>query len=122
MVVTAPLEGLQAILSEQRCEDCGVIVLSKHGDHQLNLGAMNPSFPAVQELVQELNGIGIDTIELTAISAEEWEKWKNNANSELSDDPLIHVQDTLEPHDPPLPEPEPPANPIIVGFFMTFLQ
>ena len=66
-----------SVLSEQRCEDCGIILISKT-DSCINLGAMNPDFFEVKKLTKELKELGISEIQITAISADDWERWQDN--------------------------------------------
>ena len=68
---------LRSILSEKRCEDCGVILISKN-ESGINLGAMNPAFPQVQQLKKELEDLGIGSVQITTISADDWERWQDD--------------------------------------------
>ena len=42
---------------------------------------MNPAFPQVQNLKQELENIGVENIQITAISADDWERWQDNSGN-----------------------------------------
>ena len=71
------IPDLSSVLSEERCDECGVILIS-NDDLRVRLGAMNPSFLKVKKLTKELQGLGVKEIDVTTISTEEWEKWQDN--------------------------------------------
>ena len=66
------IPDLSSVLSEERCDECGVILIS-NDDLRVRLGAMNPSFLKVKKLTKELQGLGVKEIDVTTISTEEWE-------------------------------------------------
>ena len=70
--MTALTVELMSVLSEKRCEECGVILISKN-DSSINLGAMNPSYHKVKKLTKELQELGVEDVQITAISADDWE-------------------------------------------------
>ena len=76
--MTVQTPALMSVLSEKRCEECGVILISK-GDSSINLGAMNPSYYEVINLAKELKKLGIKDVQITAISAVEWERWQDDS-------------------------------------------
>lgn len=112
ITVSANPTAVEDILSEQRRKDCGVILLSMRDSNYINLGAMNPGFSSVIELVEELKKSGIQTVELTTISAEEWEKWEHNTNSELTNEILLNLEESIHPQNQP-PIPEDFNNPVV---------
>ena len=71
---------LTSILSEKRCEECGVILISKT-DSGINLGAMNPAYYEVKKLTKELKELGIEDVQITAISADDWERWQDDSGN-----------------------------------------
>ena len=71
------IPDLSSVLSEERCDECGVILIS-NDDLRVRLGAMNPSFLKVKKLTKDLQGLGVKEIDVTTISTEEWEKWQDN--------------------------------------------
>jgi len=67
-----------SVLSEKRCEECGVILISR-SDTRIRLGAMNPSYHEVKTLTKELEELGFKDIQITAISADDWERWQDDS-------------------------------------------
>ena len=78
--MTAQTPELTSILSEKRCEECGVILISKT-DSSINLGAMNPAYYEVKKLTKELKELGIEDVQITAISADDWERWQDDSGN-----------------------------------------
>lgn len=72
------MQDLSTVLSEQRCEECGVILISKNNSC-INLGAMNPFFPEVKKLKEQLQELGVKNVNITAIAADDWERWQDNS-------------------------------------------
>ena len=86
---------LLSILSEKRCEDCGVILISNNNSG-IHLGAMNPAFPQVQKLKQELEEIGIDNVQITTISADDWERWQDDSGKAVFTTEHQTIQDHID--------------------------
>ena len=78
--MTAQTPELTSILSEKRCEECGVILISKT-DSSINLGAMNPAYYEVKKLTKEIKELGIEDVQITAISADDWERWQDDSGN-----------------------------------------
>ena len=76
--MTAQTLELMSVLSEKRCEECGVILISR-SDSRIRLGAMNPSYHEVKTLTKELKELGFKDIQITAISADDWERWQDDS-------------------------------------------
>ena len=78
LLVATQAPELMSVLSEKRCEECGIILISK-GDSCINLGAMNPTFHEVKKLTKELKELGIEEVQITAISSDDWERWQDDS-------------------------------------------
>ena len=76
--MTAQTLELMSVLSEKRCEECGVILISK-GDSSINLGAMNPGYYEVKRLTKELKQLGVQDVQITPISTDDWERWQEDS-------------------------------------------
>ncbi len=78
MIVHTPDLDLSTVLSEKHFEECGVILISNN-DSGIILGAMNPAFPQVKKLKQELEELGIQEVNITTITADDWERWQEDS-------------------------------------------
>ena len=89
------MQDLSAVLSEKRCEECGVIVISKD-DSRINLGAMNPSFPEVKKLKDQLQKLGIEKVVITAIASDDWERWQDDSGKAVFTAEHQEIQDHID--------------------------
>ena len=65
---------LKEYLNSERCINAGVVLISEN-NNKVKLGAMNPIYEKVLDIVQELKVKFSSEVEVTQITAEEWEKW-----------------------------------------------
>ena len=94
--MTAQTPELTSILSEKRCEECGVILISKT-DSRINLGAMNPAYYEVKKLTKELKELGIEDVQITAISADDWERWQDDSGKAVFTTEHQAIQEHMMP-------------------------
>ena len=57
---------------------------------------MNPAFPQVQKLKQELEKIGVENVQITAISADDWERWQDNSSNAVFTTEHQEIQDHID--------------------------
>ena len=57
---------------------------------------MNPAFPQVQKLKQELEKIGVENVQITAISADDWERWQDNSGNAVFTTEHQEIQDHID--------------------------
>ena len=89
------MQDLSAVLSEKRCEECGVILISKNNSC-INLGAMNPSFPEVRKLKEQLQELGVEKVVITTIAADDWERWQDNSGKAVFTAEHQTIQDHID--------------------------
>ena len=65
---------LKEYLNSERCINAGVVLISEN-NNKVKLGAMNPIYEKVLNIVEELKVKFSSEVEVTQITAEEWEKW-----------------------------------------------
>ena len=65
---------LKDYLNSERCINAGVVLISEN-NNKVKLGAMNPIYEKVLNIVEELKVKFSSEVEVTQITAEEWEKW-----------------------------------------------
>ena len=65
---------LKEYLNSERCINAGVVLISEN-NNKVKLGAMNPIYEKVLDIVEELKVKFSSEVEVTQITAEEWEKW-----------------------------------------------
>lgn len=93
--MTALTLELMSVLSEKRCEECGVILISK-SDSSINLGAMNPSYNEVKKLTKELQELGVEDVKITAISADDWERWQDDSGAAVFTTEHQEIQEHID--------------------------
>ena len=104
--MTAQTPALMSVLSEKRCEECGVILISK-GDSSINLGAMNPAYYEVKRLTKELRELGIEDVQITAISADDWERWQDDSGKAVFTTEHQTIQEHIDAESAELEENQP---------------
>ena len=67
-------QGIKEFLNSERCTNAGVVLISEN-NNKVKLGAMNPIYEKVLDIVEELKVKYSSEVEVTQITAEEWEKW-----------------------------------------------
>ena len=67
-------QGIKEFLNSERCTNAGVVLISEN-NNKVKLGAMNPIYEKVLNIVEELKVKYSSEVEVTQITAEEWEKW-----------------------------------------------
>ena len=66
--------GIKEFLNSERCTNAGVVLISEN-NNKVKLGAMNPIYDKVLDIVEELKVKYSSEVEVTQITAEELEKW-----------------------------------------------
>ena len=75
--IKSVVSDIESILNNSLCEDAGIIQLSIE-EGLIEIGAMNPEYIRVKEVISELKRrFNIDVV-LKQITSSEWEEWMEN--------------------------------------------
>jgi len=72
---------LSQFLSTDRCINAGVVLISC-SENKVKLGAMNPIYHKVLEILEELKDKFLVEVEVSQITTQEWEKWNAEESQE----------------------------------------
>ena len=65
---------ISQFLTTERCINAGVVFISS-SDNKVKLGAMNPIYHKVLEILKEIKDKFSIEVEVSQITTQEWEKW-----------------------------------------------
>ena len=74
MISEASQKGIKSFLSEDACKNAGLVLMNISSD-AVSLGAMNPVYSEVTNVVKRLKDQYSVEVSLEQISPDQWEKW-----------------------------------------------
>ena len=89
MISANSKQEIKSLLSESACKNAGLVLMNISSE-AIYLGAMNPVYSKVTEVVEELKSQYEIEVNLEQISPEIWEKWYDSEEASISFDNASH--------------------------------
>ncbi len=89
MISANSKQEIKSLLSESACKNAGLVLMNISSE-AICLGAMNPVYSKVTEVVEELKSQYEIEVNLEQISPEIWEKWYDSEEASISFDNTSH--------------------------------
>ena len=89
MISDVSQKGIKAFLSEDACKNAGLVLMNISSD-AVSLGAMNPVYTKVTDVVKRIKEEYSVEVNLEQISPEQWEKWYEEGLTVIKEKPFFN--------------------------------